>query len=109
MLEFAQSITRAIKETSPSPWWIITPRSSTTGGPACRWRSRDAIDYASGDFYGGAAQHSLVCKTFRGLTPHRPIEFATSRTRDLRDHATTKPFEEIRGSRVWRPCIRPPS
>ena len=47
-------------------------------------------------FTADAAQHSLVCKTFTGLTRHRPIEFVTSRTRDLRDHATTKPFEEIR-------------
>jgi hypothetical protein len=37
---------------------------------------RSAMDYACGDFYGGAAQHSLVCKTYLGLTPHRPIEFA---------------------------------
>ena len=29
---------------------------------------RDAMDYVCGDFYGGAAQHSLVCKTFTGLT-----------------------------------------
>jgi hypothetical protein len=96
MLEFARFITRAIKETRP-----ITVVDNFA--PAFHdWRAgmpleaREAMDYASGDFYGGAAQHSLVCKTFTGLTPHRPMEFATSRTRDLRDHATTKPYEEIR-------------
>jgi hypothetical protein len=96
MLEFAQAMTRAIKETRP-----ITVVDNYA--PAFHdWRAgmpletRDAMDYASGDFYGGPAQHSLVCKTFTGLTRHRPIEFATSRTRDLRDHATTKPFEEVR-------------
>jgi hypothetical protein len=96
MLEFAEAVTRAIKETRPI---TVVDNCATDFHP---WRAgmalqmRDAMDYASGDFYGGAAQHSLVCKTFTGLTHHRPIEFATSRTRDLRDHATTKPFEEIR-------------
>ncbi len=96
MLEFALVLTRALKDTRP-----VTVVDNYAPAFA-NWRSamplevRQAFDYASGDFYGGAAQHSLVCKTFLGLTPHRPIEFATSRTRDLRDHATTKPFEEIR-------------
>ncbi len=95
MLEFAEVITRTIKDTKP-----ITVVDNYA--PAFHdWRAgtplqvRSAMDYASGDFYGGAAQHSLVCKTYLGLTPHRPIEFATSRTRDLRDHATTKPFAEV--------------
>jgi hypothetical protein len=95
MLDFAMALTRAIKDTRP-----ITVVDNFA--PAFHsWRSgqpleiRDAMDYASGDFYGGPAQHSLVCKTFTGLTRLRPIEFATSRTRDLRDHATTKPFAEI--------------
>jgi hypothetical protein len=95
MLEFAEVITRTIKDTKP-----ITVVDNYA--PAFHdWRAgmplevRSAFDYASGDFYGGAAQHSLVCKTYLGLTPHRPIEFATSRTRDLRDHATTKPFAEV--------------
>jgi hypothetical protein len=38
----------------------------------------------------------LVCKTYYGLTRNRPFEFMTSRTRDLRDHETIKPIEEIR-------------
>ncbi len=95
MLDFAEAVTRAIKETKP-----VTVVDNYA--PAFHdWRAgmpleaRVAMDYASGDFYGGAAQHSLVCKTYLGLTKNRPIEFATSRTRDLRDHATTKPFEEV--------------
>jgi hypothetical protein len=95
MLEFSLSLTRALKDTRP-----VTVVDNYAPSFA-NWRSgmpleiRQAFDYASGDFYGGPAQHSLVCKAFTGLTPHRPIEFATSRTRDLRDHATTKPLEEI--------------
>ena len=95
MRDFAMVLTKAIKETRPIT--VVDNYAPTFHN----WRSampleiRDAMDYASGDFYGGPAQHSLVCKTFTGLTHGRPIEFATSRTRDLRDHATTKPFEEL--------------
>jgi hypothetical protein len=96
MFDFSQSCTRAIKETRP-----ITVTQNYAGA-LHHWRFgmpleiRDNMDYVCGDFYGGAAQHSLVCKTYYGLTPHRPLEFMTSRTRDLRDHVTTKPYEEIR-------------
>ncbi len=96
MLEFAHQITDTIKQTRPI---TVTHQYSSI---LHHWRFgaplelRDAMDYACGDFYGGPAQHSLVCKTFHGLTRQRPIEFMTSRTRDLRDHSTTKPFEEIR-------------
>src|SRR5208283_5337027 len=31
-----------------------------------------------------------------GLTLHQPLEFMTSRTRNLHDHVTIKPIEEIR-------------
>ncbi len=96
MLEFAHEITDAIKQTRPI---TVTHQYSSI---LHHWRFgaplelRDAMDYVCGDFYGGPAQHSLVCKTFHGLTRQRPIEFMTSRTRDLRDHSTTKPFEEVR-------------
>ena len=67
-----------------------------TGGPACLWRCADACDFVGGDFYGGAAQFSLVCKTFYSLSPTRPFEFMTSRTWDLTDFVTIKPVEELR-------------
>jgi hypothetical protein len=95
MLEFAHAMTHAIKETRPITVVDNYAPAFHAWRAAMPLETRDAMDYASGDFYGGAAQHSLVCKTFTGLTRHRPMEFATSRTRDLRDHATTKPFEEI--------------
>lgn len=53
-------------------------------------------DYASGDFYGGPAQHSLACKVYHGLTRTRPFEFVTSRTRIYTDHVTVKPMAELR-------------
>jgi hypothetical protein len=96
MLEFAQDITHAVKQTRPitvSHQYSSILHHWRFGAPL---ELRDAMDYACGDFYGGPAQHSLVCKTFHGLSRKGPIEFMTSRTRDLRDHATTKPFEEVR-------------
>ena len=96
MLDFGTSVYRAIKDTKPVSVTL------NYAGALHNWRFgsplelHDAMDYVCGDFYGGAAQHSLVCKTYYGLTRHRPLEFMTSRTRDLRDHVTTKPFDEIR-------------
>ena len=95
MMDFSTAVTKAIRETRQ------VSVTQNYGGALHHWRFgmpleiRDNMDYVCGDFYGGAAQHSLVCKTYHGLTPHRPLEFMTSRTRDLRDHVTTKPFEEI--------------
>ncbi len=96
MLDFGTAIYRTIKQIRP-----ITVTLNYAGA-LHNWRFgsplelHDAMDYVCGDFYGGAAQHSLVCKTYHGLTRNRPLEFMTSRTRDLRDHVTTKPFDEIR-------------
>jgi hypothetical protein len=53
-------------------------------------------DYPSGDFYGGATQHSLACKVYHGLARTRPFEFVTSRTRIFTDHVTVKPMPELR-------------
>ncbi len=53
-------------------------------------------DFPSGDFYGGATQHSLACKVYHGLTRMRPFEFVTSRTRTFTDHVTNKPAAELR-------------
>ena len=95
MMDFSQGCTQAIRETR------AISVTQNYAGALHNWRFgmpleiRDNMDYVCGDFYGGAAQHSLVCKTYHGLTLHRPLEFMTSRTRDLRDHVTTKPFAEI--------------
>ena len=56
----------------------------------------EACDFVGGDFYGGPAQFSLVCKAFNGMSRMRPFEFMTSRTNDLTDFVTIKPKDELR-------------
>jgi len=95
MREFALSVTRAVKQTRPiqvyhqfgtffAPWTV-----------AVSLEQNEASDFAAGDFYGGAAQFSLVCKAYLSLTRTRPFEFMTSRTMNLNDFETTKPFEQL--------------
>ncbi len=50
-------------------------------------------DYLSGDFYGGAAEQSFICKLFTRLTETPRFEFMTSRCPDLTDHTTMKSRE----------------
>ena len=96
MLDFGKAMTQTIKAVRPitvnhqfslvfSPWTVGQPLEIA-----------QACDFVGGDFYGGPAQHSLVCKTYYGLTRSLPFEFHTSRTRNLNDHVTIKPIEEIR-------------
>lgn len=96
MLEFAKAATQAIKQTRPV--WVY----QQFGTAFAAWQAgvsleqREASDFCGGDFYGGAAQFSLVCKTYTSLTPKRPFEFMTSRTGpNLHDFETTKPLQQI--------------
>ena len=50
-------------------------------------------DYLSGDFYGGAAEQSFICKLFTRLSEKPRFEFMTSRCPDLTDHTTMKSRE----------------
>jgi hypothetical protein len=95
MREFAMSVTQAVKQTRPiqvyqqfgtffAPWTV-----------AVSLEQNEASDFAAGDFYGGAAQFSIVCKAYLSLTRNRPFEFMTSRTLNLNDFETTKPFEQL--------------
>lgn len=53
-------------------------------------------DYIGGDFYGGFAQQSFICKLYRSITPNRPFEFMTSRCYpSLQDHTTLKSREML--------------
>lgn len=50
-----------------------------------------ASDYASGDFYGGFVQQSLICKILYDMTPHMPFLYMTSRCYpNLHNHTTLK-------------------
>lgn len=95
LLEFALLVTETIKQVRPI---TVNHQYSTIFAD---WRLgvplqlRDACDYVGGDFYGGPTQYSLVCKAFYALSPSRPFEFYTSRTTNLHDFETTKPFNEL--------------
>jgi hypothetical protein len=96
MLEFAKAATQTIKQTRPI--WVYQQFGTAFAG----WQAgvsldqREASDFCGGDFYGGAAQFSLVCKTYTSLSLARPFEFMTSRTGpNLHDFETTKPLEQI--------------
>jgi hypothetical protein len=53
-------------------------------------------DYLSGDFYGGFAQQSFICKLYDSITPNKPFEFHTSRCYPaLIDHTTLKSKEML--------------
>jgi len=53
-------------------------------------------DYLSGDFYGGFAQQSFICKLYDSITPNKPFEFHTSRCYPaLLDHTTLKSKEML--------------
>lgn len=95
MREFTLSVSQAVKHTRPiqvyhqfgtffAPWQV-----------AVSLEQNDTSDFAAGDFYGGAAQFSIVCKAYQSLTRERPFEFMTSRTLNLNDFETTKPFEQL--------------
>lgn len=95
MREFALKVTETIKQTRPIQ---VYHQGSTLFAPwtlGISLEQFDASDLCGGDFYGGAAQFSLVCKAYQGLTRTRPFEFMTSRTVGLGDFETTKPFEQL--------------
>jgi len=53
-------------------------------------------DYIGGDFYGGFAQQSFICKLYDSVTPNKPLEFMTSRCYPgLVDHTTLKSKEML--------------
>ena len=93
MLEFAKAITQTIKQTRPISVYHQFGTAFAPWNHGVTLEQRAASDFCSGDFYGGAAQFSLVCKTYYSLSPNRPFEFMTSRTQSLNDFETTKPLE----------------
>lgn len=95
MREFVLVVTETIKKTRPIQ---VCHQSSSVFSP---WTSGvsleqlEAADFCSGDFYGGMAQFSLACKAFLSASQTQPFEFCTSRTLNLRDFETTKPFGQF--------------
>jgi hypothetical protein len=96
MLEFAQEFTDTVKKVRS-----ITVEQQF-GTVFADWRAgvplqlgTETCDYVGGDFYGGPAQFSLVCKAFNSLSRKRPFEFMTSLTSNLTDFVTLKPTQEL--------------
>lgn len=89
--EFASVMTKKVREINPR--MTVTHQFSTV---LADWRFgvpysiADHCDYLAGDFYGDAAQQSVVCKAFQSLSAKKPFEFHTSRCLDLTDHVTMK-------------------
>ena len=92
MREFTMTVTEAVKQTRPIQVYDQFGTFFAPWGVAVSLQQNQASDFAAGDFYGGAAQFSIVCKAFLSLTRNRPFEFQTSRTLNLNDFETTKPF-----------------
>jgi hypothetical protein len=95
MREFTLSVTEAVKQTRPIDVYHQFGTFFAPWGVAVSLEQNAASDFCAGDFYGGAAQFSIVCKAFLSMTRHRPYEFQTSRTLNLNDFETTKPFEQL--------------
>jgi hypothetical protein len=95
MREFALATTAAAKQTRPVQVYHQFGTFFAPWGVAVSLEQNEASDFAAGDFYGGAAQFSIVCKAFQSLTRNRPFDFQTSRTLNLTDFETTKPFEQM--------------
>jgi hypothetical protein len=95
MREFALSVTQAVKQTRSIQAYHQFGTFFAPWPVAVSLEQNDASDFAAGDFYGGAAQFSIVCKAYQSLTRQRPFEFMTSRTLNLNDFETTKPFEQL--------------
>jgi len=96
LLEFANTVTNTVKSIRPitvNHQYSTIFHNWTLGVPL---ELTQACDYVGGDFYGGPAQQSLVCKAYNGLTRNHPFEFHTSRTHDPTDHVMMKPIDELR-------------
>lgn len=95
MLEFSMDVRKTIKQTRPIDVFFQFSTVFNAWERAVSLEQNDAADFCSGDFYGGAAEFSLACKAYWGLTRTRPFEFMTSRTRNLSDFETTKALDSI--------------
>ena len=95
MREFTLTVTQAVKQTRPIEAYYQFGTFFAPWPVAVSLEQNEASEFAAGDFYGGAAQFSIVCKAYQSLTRERPFEFQTSRTLNLNDFETTKPFEQL--------------
>lgn len=97
MAEFAKASTTAVKEIKPQ----VTiehqfSRITMPWGDAASELLMDAVDCASGDYYGGFLQQTFINKYYRSVSPKLPFVYHTSRCDpELVYHTTTKTKDEL--------------
>jgi hypothetical protein len=95
MREFAMEVTKTIKQTRAMAVYQQFGTVFASWQKGVSLEQNEASDFCGGDFYGGAAQFSLVCKAYLGLSRTKPFEFMTTRTLNSHDFETTKPLEQM--------------
>jgi len=97
LVEFAQHLTETVKAIRPQ---VTVEHQSSTFPLGWSFgvteRLADACDFLQGDFYGDAAQGSLVRKLFLNLSPAQPYAFETCVSVDLGNYTTLKSEELLR-------------
>jgi hypothetical protein len=95
LLEFAEEITGTIRKVRSIPVYHQNSSLFLNWKVGVPLQLAQASDFAGGDFYGGPAQYSLICKAYHGLSQTRPFEFMTSMARSLWSRVTLKTMDEI--------------
>jgi hypothetical protein len=98
LLDLALANYRTIKQIRPITVCHQFSSFLSTWDWAVPLELNQASDYASGDFYGGPTQYSLVCKAFDSLTKTHPYEFqvAAPPPEDGHTSVALKPKDELR-------------
>jgi len=97
LAEFAAMATNAVKKYKPE---VAIQHNSATVPVSWLLGVTELLtehyDYCSGDFYGGVAEQSFICKLYYNLTPNMPFEFMIYiGYPNPSDHTTAKPKELI--------------
>ncbi|MCM1049611.1 MAG: alpha-L-fucosidase [Clostridiales bacterium] len=97
LAEYARFATACVKKIKPHV--TIEHQFSRITGPWIDGSSElllDAIDCASGDYYGGFLQQTFINKYYKNVSPYLPFVYHTSRCDPaLEYHTTTKTQEEL--------------
>lgn len=95
--EFMEHNTRAIKAVNPN---ISVEHNMAAVGldwlPGNVESQMSASDYAGGDYYGGYAEQSFMCKYYNNVTSNKPFSYITSRCdRNLFFHTVSRTAEDL--------------
>ncbi len=96
MEEFARDIRTQIKTVTPQRSLTLQCSSLLAGWfGGLNMGFLQQIDYLAADCYGDYYEQSAICKLFRALSVHRPIEFMVSRCEKLTFHTTSRSQEDL--------------